>query len=61
MTNPLCGKHTQVARGKRVRIICRDGSVLEGRFIARTRNKRLILDTGIVPMRNVARMDVVKA
>lgn len=59
MSNPLSGKHTNFSRGRKVRVICRDGSSLEGRFLERTRNKRLILDTGDVHLRNVAHVEVI--
>lgn len=37
--------HTATFKGRRVRIILRDGSIIIDRFLERTRNKWIVLET----------------
>jgi hypothetical protein len=54
------GKHTATQRGRRVEVVRRDGTVLAGRFLDRTPKGGIVLDTGKVRKRDVAKMLLVR-
>jgi hypothetical protein len=53
----VMGKHTATYPGKMVRVVFRDGSSADGRFVTRTPNGTLVLDGGRrYPRRAVLRL-----
>jgi hypothetical protein len=55
------GKHTATFKGKKVRVILRDGTEVDGRFLDRTINGVVILSTGHrIRKKNILRLLVLK-